>query len=125
MAINVIGYSVSVLGRATQNINDQLTTLASQLASGKKATTYAGMGVNEGFAVAARAQLSNISAFTDTMVKINTTIGAANTALQAMADIGNQVRNAAANSSQVLNSNGQTPGQLNAVAQLGSMLGIL
>ena len=33
------------------------------------------MGVNEGFAIAARAQLSNISAFTDTMTKINTTSG--------------------------------------------------
>jgi len=125
MAINSIGYGASVLGRATQNINDQLTTLSAQLASGKKSTTYAGMGVNEGFAVAARAQLSNISAFTDTMVKINTTISAANTALQSMVDIGRQVQNSTANSSQVLNSAGQTAGQQNAVAELGSMLGIL
>jgi flagellar hook-associated protein 3 FlgL len=125
MAINNIGYGASVLGRATQNINEQLTTLSGQLASGKKGTTYAGMGVNEGFAVAARAQLSNISAFTDTMVKINTTISAANTALQAMADIGRQLQNAAANSSQVLNSNGQTAGQQNGATQLASMLGIL
>ena len=125
MAINSIGYGSSVLGQATLNINNQLTTLSAQLASGKKATTYAGMGVNEGFAVAARAQLSNISAFTDTMVKINTTIGTANTALQAMADIGTQVQNAASNSAQTLNSNGQTSGQQNAVAQLASMLGIL
>ena len=125
MAINSIGYGASVLGRATRNISDQLTTLSSQLASGKKATTYAGMGVNEGFAVAARAQLSNISAFTDTMAKINTTIAATNTALQSMADIGRQVQSAASNSSQVTNSNGQTAGQQNAAGQLASMLGIL
>src|SRR6195952_2606463 len=125
MAINSIGYGRTVLGQSVRNLNDQLTTLSAQLTTGKKATTYAGMGVNEGFAVAARAQLSNISAFTDTMAKINTTISAANTALQALADIGDQVQNAATNSSQTLNSSGQTPGQLNAVAELGSMLGIL
>src|SRR3981081_3386270 len=111
MAINSIGYGSTVLGQSVQNINQQLATLSSQLSTGKKATTYAGMGVNEGFAVAARAQLSNISAFTDPMTQINTTIGVANTALQALADIGIQVQNAAAGSPQSLNSFGQTIAQ--------------
>jgi len=35
-----------------------------QLTTGKKAVTYAGMGRQRSFAIAARAQLSNISAFT-------------------------------------------------------------
>ena len=33
---------------------------------------YSGMGVNEGFAIAARSQLANISAFGDTMTNVNT-----------------------------------------------------
>src|SRR5882757_4536565 len=125
MAINSIGYGSTVLGQSVRNLNDQLTTLSSQLTTGKKATTYAGMGVNEGFAIAARAQLSNISAFTDTMTKINTTISVANTALQSLVSIGTQVQGAAAAASQVLNGSGQTIAQQNAQAQLGSMLGIL
>ena len=125
MAINSIGYGSTVLGQSVRNLNDQLTTLSAQLTTGKKATTYAGMGVNEGFAIAARAQLSNISAFTDTMTKITTTINVTNTALQALANIGGQVQNAAGASSQALNSAGQTIAQQNALAQLGSMLGIL
>jgi flagellar hook-associated protein 3 FlgL len=125
MAINSIGYGSTVLGQSVRNLNDQLTTLSAQLTTGKKATTYAGMGVNEGFAIAARAQLSNISAFTDTMTKITTTINVANTALQALADIGAQVQNSASASSQALNSAGQTIAQQNAQSQLGSMLGIL
>jgi flagellar hook-associated protein 3 FlgL len=125
MAINGIGYGNSVLGQSVRSLNDQLTTLSAQLSSGKKATTYAGMGVNEGFAIAARAQLSNISAFGDTMTKINTMISVANTALQALADIGTQVQNAAAASSQQLNGAGQTIAQQNAQSQLGMMLGIL
>ncbi len=125
MAINSIGYGSTVLGQSVRNLNDQLTTLSAQLTTGKKATTYAGMGVNEGFAIAARTQLSNISAFTDTMTKITTTINVTNTALQALANIGSQVQNAAGASSQALNSAGQTIAQQNAAAQLGSMLGIL
>ena len=125
MAINSIGYGSTVLGQSVRNLNDQLTTLSSQLTTGKKATTYAGMGVNEGFAIAARAQLSNISAFTDTMTKINTTISVANTALQSLVNIGTQVQGAAAAASQALNGSGQTIAQQNAQAQLGSMLGIL
>jgi flagellin-like hook-associated protein FlgL len=125
MAINGIGYGSTVLGQSVRNLNEQLATLSAQLTTGKKATTYAGMGVNEGFAIAARAQLSNISAFTDTMTKINTTISVANTALQALVDIGGQVQNAAAASSQALNSSGQSIAQQNAAAQLGTMLGIL
>src|SRR3954468_16320465 len=125
MAINSIGYGRTVLGQSVRSLNDQLTTLSAQLTTGKKATTYAGMGVNEGFAIAARAQLSNLSAFTDTMTKINTTISVANTALQALADIGTQVQNAAAASSQTLNGSGQTIAQQNAQSQLGMMLGIL
>jgi flagellin-like hook-associated protein FlgL len=125
MAINSIGYGSTVLGQSVRNLNDQLTTLSAQLTTGKKAVTYAGMGVNEGFAIAARAQLSNISAFTDTMTKINTTISVTNTALQSLVDIGAQVQNAASASSQALNSAGQTIAQQNAASQLGSMLGIL
>ncbi|MEA2889318.1 MAG: flagellar hook-associated protein 3 FlgL [Bradyrhizobium sp.] len=125
MAINSIGYGSTVLGQSVRNLNDQLTTLSAQLTTGKKAVTYAGMGVNEGFAIAARAQLSNISAFTDTMTKINTTINVTNAALQSLVDIGGQVQNAVSASSQALNSSGQTIAQQNATSQLGSMLGIL
>ncbi len=106
MAINGVGYGTygtsAVLNQSVQNLKNQMTALQSQLTSGEKSTTYAGMGVNEGFAIAARAQLSNISAFTDTMTNINTDIGVANTGLQAMVDIGNTVQNSANSSSQTL-----------------------
>ena len=125
MAINGVGYGSTVLGQSVRSLNEQLTTLSAQLTTGKKATTYAGMGVNEGFAIAARAQLSNMTAFTDTMTKLNTTISVANTALQSLVDIGTQVQNATAAASQALNSSGQSIAQQNAGAQLGSMLGIL
>jgi len=126
MAINGITYGTSsVLNQSVTNLKNQLTTLQSQLTTGEKSTTYAGMGVNEGFAIAARSQLANISAFTDTMTNINTNIGIANTALQSMVGIGTTVQNSANSSSQALNSAGQTIAQQTATSQLSSMLGIL
>ena len=125
MAINGVGYGTTVLNQSVLNINNQLTALQQQLTSGKKSSSYAGMGVNEGFAIAARSQLSNISAFADTMTNINTNIGIANTALQSMATIGTTVLNSANSSVQTLNSTGQTISQQTATSQLSSMIGIL
>ena len=126
MAINGITYGTSsVLNQSVLNLKNQMTVLQSQLTSGVKSTTYAGMGINEGFAIAARSQLSNISAFTDTMTNINTAIGIANTGLQSMVDIGNTMVNAANSTMQTLNGSGQTIAQSTAYSQLSSMLGIL
>src|SRR5450755_4101783 len=125
MAINSVSFGPTYLNQSLLNLNNQLTTLQAQLTSGKKSTSYSGMGVNEGFAIAARAQLANISAFTDTMSNINTNIGIANTALQSMVDIGTTVLNSANSSMQTLNSAGQTISQQTAQSQLSSMLGIL
>ena len=125
MAINSVSIGPTYLNQSLLNLNNQLTALQSQLTTGKKSSSYAGMGVNEGFAIAARSQLANISAFSDTMSNITTNIGVANTALQSMADIGTTVLNSANSSSQALNSAGQTIAQQTATSQLSSMLGIL
>jgi len=125
MSINSINYASSLLGQSVRNINNQLSNLSTQLSTGVKSTNYAGMGVNEGFAVAARSQLANISAFGDTMTNVNTIIAAANTALQSLSDTGGQVQSNAAASPQNLTSTGQTVGQQNAQSELSSIVGIL
>jgi len=126
MTILGIGSGTSAtLNQSVQALKNQLTVLQSQITTGEKSTTYAGMGVNEGFAIAARSQLASISGYSDAMTNINTNIGVANTALQSLADIGNTVQNSANGSSTTLNSAGQSIGQQTASAQLASMLGIL
>ena len=124
MSINSVS-SNSPLALAILNLNNQMTNLSTQLATGEKSTSYAGMGSNEGFAIAARSQLANISAFTDTISNVGTQISAANTALQALSSIGSQVQSAAAATPATIDSTGQTIGQENASAQLASMVGIL
>ena len=125
MAINSIGSSTSLLGQSVLNIKTQLSNLQVQLASGEKSTTYSGMGAGEGFAIAARAQLSNITGYKNTITNVGTTITAANTALQTLSKTSSQVETAAGSGSQTLNSNGQTAGQVTAISQLSSMLSIL
>jgi flagellar hook-associated protein 3 FlgL len=126
MAINpIIGPGGSLFGQAVQNLNNQLTTLSTQLATGEKSTTYSGIGPNEGFAIAARSQLAAISAFTDTITNVNTTISAANTALQSLSQITGQVQSDAASTPQNINSTGQTIAQQNALTELSSIAGIL
>jgi flagellar hook-associated protein 3 FlgL len=125
MSISSINYGSSLLGQSVQNINNQLTNLSTELSSGVKSTNYAGMGVNEGFAIAARSQLANISAFTDTMTNVNTIISSANTALQSLSATSGQVQSAAAATPQNLTSSGQTIGQQNAASDLSALVGIL
>jgi hypothetical protein len=126
MAINgIIGPGGAAFGQAVQNLNNQLTTLSTQLATGEKSSTYSGIGPGEGFAIAARSQLSSISAFTDTITNVNTIIDGANTALQSLSKIGGQVQSDAASTPQNLNSTGQTIAQQNALTELSSIVGIL
>jgi flagellar hook-associated protein 3 FlgL len=125
MAVNGIGFGSALLGQSILNLKNQLGDLQTQLASGKKSAVYSGMGVNEGFAIFARAQLSNLDAFTSTITNVNTTINTANTALQSFSDIASQVKSAAGSGGATVNGSGQTPGQQTAVLDLKSMLEIL
>ncbi|UWU79902.1 flagellar protein [Bradyrhizobium huanghuaihaiense] len=125
MSISSINYSSSVLGSQIRNINQQLTDLSTQLSTGKLSQNYAGMGTNEGFAIASRAQLSNIAAYTDTITNVNVSINLANTALQSLTKIRSTVQTGSANTAQDLNVNGQTIAQNTAAAQFGSMVGVL
>src|SRR5438270_3766042 len=111
MAINCIGNSNFLLGQSIIDLKGQLESLQTQLAPGKKSTVYSGMGINEGFAIFARAQISNLSAFTTTMTNINTTIDTTSTALQSFGKIASQVKSAAASGGAVITGAGQTVGQ--------------
>ena len=83
------------------------------------------MGLNEGFAIAARAQLANISAFTDTMSNVDTMISASNNGLQSLSDLAGQVQNAAAQTPQTLDSTGKPSPRRMPMPNSTSMIGIL
>ena len=125
MAINSIGGSNAGLISPLLNLRDQLDELQTQLATGKKATTYAGMGVDRGFAIGLRAQISNLDSYSDTITNINTRMQVGGTTLSRIADIGTEVQTAATSSTLQLSSAGQTVGQTTAQGALGEMLQLL
>ena len=63
MTVSGVGIKTSILASRILDLQSQFDSLQTQLATGKKSNTYAGMGVNRGFAVALRAQVSSIDAF--------------------------------------------------------------
>ena len=125
MSIDGVSGKTSYIGSGILNLRSQLDDLQTQLASGKVSTTYAGQGVDRGFALSLRAQVSNINAYADTATNVNTRLNVANLALQGLSDIGSQVKSASTSSTIVLNNNGQTSGQITAQAAFANAISLL
>lgn len=125
MSIDGVSGRTSYIGTAIINMRDQLSDLTTQLASGKVSTTYAGQGVDRGFAMSLRAQISGIDAYADTAANINTRLGVVSLALQGMTDLGSQVKKAATTATVVLNNNGQTSGQITAQAAFSNAVALM
>ena len=125
MTIDGVSGRTSYLGSSIINIKQQLDTLTEQLASGKRSTTYAGLGVDAGVATGLRAQVSKIIGYTNTGTVLNTRINVANLSLQGISDAGSQVKAAAAGATLTLDSNGKTAGQKTAMASFTQAIALL
>lgn len=125
MAIDGVSGRTSYLGSSILNLKTQLDTLTQQLASGKKSSTYAGLGVDSGTATGLRAQISTIAGYSNTGTLLNTRINVANLSLQGMSDSASQVKAAAAGATLNIDSSGQTAGQKTAMASFTQFIALL
>ena len=125
MSIDSVSGKTSYIGSGILNLRNQLNDLQTQLASGKVSTTYAGQGVDRGFALSLRAQVSRINAYADTATNVNTRLNVGNLALEGLSNIGSQVKSASTSSTIVLNNNGQTSGQITAQAAFANAISLL
>ncbi|MGY4480705.1 flagellar protein [Bradyrhizobium sp. USDA 3364] len=125
MSIDGVSGRTSYIGTTILNLRNQLNDLTTQLATGKVSTTYAGQGLDRGFALSLRAQISGINAFADTATNLNTRLNVANLSLQGLSDVGTQVKNASTTATLTLNENGQTSGQITAQAALANAVAML
>jgi flagellin-like hook-associated protein FlgL len=124
MSISGIG-SRSALGvQSLVDMRRQLDDLQQQLGTGKKADTYAGIGIGSGFAVGLRAQASAFSAFDDTITNVNVRLNLAQSTLGRIADIGSAVKGSAFKASSIDNT-GSTLAQSAAAPNLDEILGLL
>lgn len=125
MSIDGVSGKTSYIGTSIINMRAQLDALTTQLATGKVSTTYAGQGIDRGFALSLRAQINTINSFSDTAKNVNTRLSVANLALQGLSDINAQVKKASTTATLVLNNNGQTSGQITAQAAFANAVAFL
>ncbi len=124
MSVTGIGTQTSLNVQALVEMRKQLDDLQRQLGTGKKSDTYAGLGLDRGFAVGLRAQLSNIGGFDATITTVGVRLNLAQSALGRLADIGHDVK-ASAILPTTVDSSGATLAQKTSYSELDEILGLL
>src|SRR5882724_563233 len=114
MSIDGVSARTSFLSTQLVNLRSEFDDLQTQLTTGKKSDTYAGIGAERGFAIGLRAQISGIDSFSNTITNVTTRLNVANTALTRISAISSEVRAAATTSSLQVTSSGQTQSQTTA-----------
>lgn len=117
-----VGTRSLLLTQSLVGMRTQLSDLQRQLATGKRADDYAGVGVERGLTVGLRAHLSAIGSYNDTVTSVGVRLDLAQSALSRIGDIGREVK---AVSNQATSIDGRTTAQVSAHASLGEMLGLL
>src|SRR5689334_24919837 len=92
MGIDSIGSGSSLVVQQLVNMRQQLDDLSRQLSTGKKSDTYEGLGVDRGFTVGLRAQASALQAFGDTITNVDFRLKVAQSSLQRIGEISDEVR---------------------------------
>ena len=70
MTVTGVGPQSSLIVRALGDMRTQLGDLQRQLGTGKKSTSYAGLGIERGLAVSLRGRLSAMDSYADTVTQI-------------------------------------------------------
>jgi flagellar hook-associated protein 3 FlgL len=125
MSVSGVGSTTTLTVQALVDMRARLDDLQRQLGTGKKAETYAGVGLDRGLAVGLRAQLSALGGFGDSITNVGVRLDLAQTALGRIADIGRSVKSAIQLTPYQLDNTGQTSGQKSARAALDETLGLL
>ncbi|MGE3987613.1 flagellar biosynthesis protein FlgL [Pseudorhodoplanes sp.] len=122
MSIGGIGTRSLLLTQSLVDMRTQLGDLQQQLASGKRADSYAGIGIQRGLTVGLRSHLSAIGAYGDTITSVGVRLDLAQSALTRIADIGRETKAVAA---QMTSGDGPAAAQASANSALGEILGLL
>lgn len=125
MTISPIGGKPATAIQALVDLRGTLDDLQRQLSTGKKASTYAGLGIDRGMTVGLRSQLSAIGSFDATADNVQARINVAQTALGRMSEISNSVKTAMMQGSYGTGAIGANTAQTTAQFSLDEMLGLL
>ncbi len=122
MSVVNVGTRSLLLTQSLVGMRTQLGDLQRQLATGKRADDYAGVGIERGLTVGLRAHLSAIGSYNDTITSVGVRLDLAQSGLGRIADIGREVKSVI---NQSTSAEGRNTAQVHANASLGELLGLL
>jgi flagellin-like hook-associated protein FlgL len=125
MSVSSIGSKSAIAVQKIVDMSAQLDDLRRQLGTGKRAETYAGLGLDRGLTVGLRSQLNAINSFDQSITSIGTRLQIAQTSLTRLDDATHTVKAAALSSAYVINQGGNTTDQFTAYNELDQMLALL
>jgi flagellar hook-associated protein 3 FlgL len=125
MSITGVGSASALMVQGIVDLRTRLDDLQRQLGTGKRADTYAGLGLDRGMAVGLRARLSAVSSFGDTVNTVNVRLDLSQTALTSIDSIARDIKSATQQSAYDLDSTGQSTAQRNAHYAFDDLLGLL
>lgn len=125
MNVTGVGVTSSLVVQSLGDMRSTLADLQRQLGTGKKSTTYAGLGIDRGLAVGLRAKLAAITGYSDSITQAGVRVSLQQTALSQIVSLSGAVKSAAYTQGFELDGSGQTATQRTAMAQLDQVLSAL
>ena len=125
MNVTGVGVTSSLVVQSLGDMRSTLADLQRQLGTGKKSTTYAGLGIDRGLAVGLRAKLAAITGYSNSISQVGVRTSVQQTALSQIASLSNTVKSATFSQKFDLDGSGQTSTQRSAMAQLDHILAAL
>ena len=94
MNVTGVGVTSSLVVQSLGDMRSTLADLQRQLGTGKKSTTYAGLGIDRGLAVGLRAKLAAITGYSNSISQVGVRTSVQQTALSQIASLSNTVKSA-------------------------------
>lgn len=123
--INSIGSRSTLNVQSLVDMRRRLDDLQRQLGTGKKSTTYSGIGIHRGLTVGLNNHLAALTSYRANIDQVGVRLTLGQTALGQIDTVAHQVKTAAFSSKYGLDPTGQTADQRNARDQLDLVLGLL
>jgi len=98
MTISGIGSRTTLSVQSLVDMRRQLDDLQRQLGTGRRAATYAGLGLDRGLTIGLNNQLATLASFDDSIDQVGVRLSLAQTALGQIGDITRGVKTATMNS---------------------------
>jgi hypothetical protein len=98
MAVGNVGARSLLLTKSLVSMRSQLGDLQRQLATGKRAETYAGIGLDRGLTVGLRSHLAAMKSYGDTITNVDVRLELSQSVLSRISELGHEVKAASSSS---------------------------